>query len=105
MEKDALKSSPYPSTKLNLPSSKSKIPLSQGLLLNLTDMLWAYVFACRFLNGDLDEDPLETQRVLWASSKLLSETKPFVYQSIGELVSLVQSRAYLVSRIRVPNCF
>ncbi|TPX58843.1 hypothetical protein SpCBS45565_g07887 [Spizellomyces sp. 'palustris'] len=71
----------------------------EGLIFNLVDMLAAYAFMCRFLNGEITEDPIESAQIMWNVSRILSSNQQFAFGSVSEALTsckmrLLQSKTY-----------
>ncbi|KAI8816454.1 uncharacterized protein EV422DRAFT_545243 [Fimicolochytrium jonesii] len=72
---------------------------ADDLIFNVVEIIGAYAFMCRYLNGDWSEDPIEGARILWDLSRTLSSNQAFAYPGVEEaLVSLkmklLQNRTY-----------
>ncbi|KAI9592972.1 hypothetical protein BDF19DRAFT_450013 [Syncephalis fuscata] len=84
---------PFKSACTGWPSSLQHLPLlenittaipSDSLLFNLIPVLYAYVFVCRYLNGDIHEDVVESAIVLMDIAPLIVSKQHTVFSSLDE---------------------
>ncbi|TPX62276.1 hypothetical protein PhCBS80983_g00570 [Powellomyces hirtus] len=63
-----------------------------SIVFNVIELIGAYAFMCRFLNGDWMEDPIESARVMWDASRILSSNQPFAFSSVAEALASLKFR-------------
>ncbi|KAI9105735.1 hypothetical protein DFS34DRAFT_690219 [Phlyctochytrium arcticum] len=64
----------------------------ENVIFNIIDIILAYTFMARFLNGDMREDIIEAARIIWAGSRILSSDKPFAFSDVSEACATVKAR-------------
>ncbi|KAJ3151163.1 hypothetical protein HDU86_006153 [Geranomyces michiganensis] len=65
---------------------------ADSLIFNLVDIIGAYAFMSRFLNGDWREDPVEGARIMWDVSRVVGSEQPFAFTSVHDALSSLKLR-------------
>ncbi|CAG8522379.1 7581_t:CDS:2 [Paraglomus occultum] len=64
----------------------NKLP-NPMIIFNLLNILYAYVYGCRYLNGELSENVHETCNLIWSLSPVLALNEAIVYENVSEALA------------------
>ncbi|RHZ83465.1 hypothetical protein Glove_92g35 [Diversispora epigaea] len=64
----------------------TKKPPNPNLVINLVNILYTYVYTCRYFNGDIYEDPEETIKVIWQLSPILRNNENIIYENVSQAI-------------------
>ncbi|KAJ3138646.1 hypothetical protein HDU90_001089 [Geranomyces variabilis] len=64
----------------------------ESVVFNLVDLVGAYAFMSRFLNGDWQEDPVEGARIMWDVSRVVGSEQPFAFSGVHDALASLEMR-------------
>ncbi|KAJ3160990.1 hypothetical protein HDU88_007477 [Geranomyces variabilis] len=64
----------------------------ESVVFNLVDLIGAYAFMSRFLNGDWQEDPVEGARIMWDVSRVVGSEQPFAFSGVHDALASLKMR-------------
>ncbi|TPX38322.1 hypothetical protein SmJEL517_g00119 [Synchytrium microbalum] len=76
---------------------------ADSVLLNVVDILYSYVEASRYFNGDWSVDPEAACAYIWESSGVLSSATPSAVDTVDSVLASVRSHSLQLSRERQPS--
>ncbi|KAG9307782.1 hypothetical protein G9A89_023347 [Geosiphon pyriformis] len=86
----------------------TRIPPNPDILFNLQVLIqyrYAFAHTCRYLNGEIYENPEETATILWDLSFILNSNTSFVYENVSEAIAANLQNALEKSPYKQPPEF
>ncbi|KAK9700863.1 hypothetical protein K7432_012002 [Basidiobolus ranarum] len=77
-------------------------PPRKEMIYNLVNIIFAYVYAVRYLDGDLKHSSADAGSLIWSVSSLLDSKEPFVFESLEDSIVTSMQRSIKNTQLKQP---